>query len=111
MLTKEECLKALDILTKHECCCCDFEDDECLCQCALEQMLNQLIEEHFDNPPLKFEELRKNMWVWDDVKKNYDQMKRITIINSEKRPYKYIDFERNGVIEFEEGRFYRKQVE
>lgn len=74
------------------------------------EVLEDLITEHFDNPPLKFEELRKNMWVWDDVKKNYDQMKCITIINSEKRPYKYIDFERNGVIEFKEGRFYRKQV-
>jgi len=62
------------------------------------------------NTPLKFDELKKGMWVWDDVRKNYDQMKCVTIINSEKRPYKYIDFEHNGAIEFEENRFYKKQL-
>ena len=29
-------------------------------------VLQKLIEEHFDNPPLKFEDLKPGMWVWDN---------------------------------------------
>ena len=28
-----------------------------------------LIEEHFDNPPLKFEDLKEGMWVWECMKR------------------------------------------
>lgn len=31
----------------------------------------QLIENHFDNPPLKFEELEVGMWVWDKPYKRF----------------------------------------
>lgn len=71
----------------------------------------QLIENHFDNPPLKFEELEVGMWVWDNKEKMY-----IKSCNN-------FDTEENGKgirvqmgfdlvrIKFEENRFYRKQVE
>lgn len=31
----------------------------------------QLIENHFDNPPMKFEELEVGMWVWDKPYKRF----------------------------------------
>lgn len=74
-------------------------------------MFARLIEEHFDNPPLKFDELEEEMWVWDNKEKMY-----IKSCNN-------FDTEENGKgirvqmgfdlvrIKFEENRFYRKQVE
>ncbi|MFR5002210.1 MAG: hypothetical protein ACLUCZ_07320 [Thomasclavelia ramosa] len=38
-------------------------------------VLNQLIEEHFKpNKPYKFEDLKPNMWVWDDLIKECVQL-------------------------------------
>ena len=34
-------------------------------------MFARLIDEHFDNPPLKFEELEIGMWVWDKQYKRF----------------------------------------
>ena len=67
--------------------------------------LLELINEHFDNPPLKFEELKEGMWVWD-------------VKNAEwvciDRPIANVSYCKNLsvlVIFFEENRFYRKQVQ
>lgn len=74
--------------------------------------LKSLIEEHFDNPPLKFDELEEGMFVWDDKRKvklliaycySEDDMGYYNFSNPE--DYKYIH------IEFEENRFYRKEVQ
>lgn len=66
----------------------------------------QLIENHFDNPPLKFEELEVGKVYWD---KKYNQWCLMIMVC--KYPHtKYFD----GTIsdaKFEEDRFYRKQVE
>lgn len=35
------------------------------------EVFKLLIEEHFDNPSLKFEELKEGMWIWDDKNKAY----------------------------------------
>lgn len=107
-LTKEKCDKALEYARSHyyppyaetmglyE----DFEVTEEY------QVLEQLIKEHFDNPPLKFEELKEGMLVWDN---KFKEWCLITIMC--KYPHKrYFD----GTIDdskFEEGRFFRKQVE
>ena len=48
-MTKEECVKALSALYFSD--GTDGRDDECY------NVLMELINEHFDNPPLKFEEL------------------------------------------------------
>ena len=101
-MTKEECLKALETLQDKY---LNFDVvDELIC-------FKSLIEEHFDNPPLKFEELEVGMWVWDNKEKMY-----IKSCNN-------FDTEENGKgirvqmgfdlvrIKFEENRFYRKQVE
>lgn len=69
-----------------------------------------LLEEHFDNPPLKFEELKEDMWVWDNKDKRWmciERIKNVLICMNSYKHYLYA----NGVpIIFEENRFYRKQV-
>lgn len=111
MLTKEECINALEnILFNVGVARSDYrtsgkaKEDYCT--------LNSLIEEHFSNPPLKFEELKENMWVWDNKRKvklliaycySEDDMGYYNLSNPE--DYKYIH------IEFEENRFYRKEVQ
>lgn len=67
MLTKEECEKALNSLYKvadklvlnHDIFIGSYD------------ILKNLINEHFSNPPLKFEELIKHKVVWDNELKEY----------------------------------------
>ena len=74
-----------------------------------------LINEHFDNPPLKFEELKPNMLVYDKKFKFFfaifeihEEDKSIEIVIVDKQiPY----FKVITLGTFEENRFYRKQVE
>lgn len=100
-MTKEECLEALETL-------CTFADGnpnssgEFVGKMLQEadDKLKQLINEHFDNPPLKFEELHEGMWVWD---------------SKEKECCKYIGYHVFEYLdgygsEFEENRFYRYEV-
>lgn len=76
-------------------------------------LLTQLINEHFDNPPLKFEELKEGMWVWD---RKYKEYKKVYMYDEFEECYwlSVIDSECDEPIyeeNFEENRFYRKQVE
>lgn len=108
MLTKEECEEALNSLYKvadklvlnHNIFIGSYD------------ILKKLIQEHFSNPPLKFEELEEDMWVWDNKRKvklliaycySEDDIGYYNFSNPE--DYKYIH------IEFEENRFYRKEVQ
>ena len=128
MLTKEECINALsdlknqleDILGEES------ENIECL------NVLNQLINEHFklvtkydlalndlvememkfDNPPLKWEELKPNMRVWDNEMKEWIQIVHLTNFLG---ATKFVNFYINGLSElidseYEPNRFYRKEV-
>ena len=75
----------------------------------------QLIKEHFDPKPYKFEELKPNMWVWDDKEKvcfqcnpmiSTDMAQCVTYMS-----YWYNDGEdydkfHEEYDEFEENRFY-----
>lgn len=82
-------------------------------------VLRELIEEHFSNPPLKFEELKEGMWVWDNKYKYYFECNpRISTDMTECVWYEsfwyntgegYDEFYED-YIEFEENRFYRKKV-
>lgn len=61
-MTREECEKALKTLQEKY---IGFDVvDELIC-------FKNLIEEYFDNPPLKFEELIKHEVVWDNKVKEY----------------------------------------
>jgi hypothetical protein len=110
MLTKEECENALtNILCNIGVARSDYRTSGK----AKEDYhtLKSLIEEHFDNPPLEFEELEEGMWIWDNKRKvklliaycySEDDMGYYNLSNPE--DYKYVH------IEFEENRFYRKEV-
>lgn len=114
MLTKEECKEALGNLyfasyNPHR--------EEELTQTLKENMhtLDNLIEEHFDNkatefdnPPLKFEELKEKMWVWDNdrIVKGYYQ---IYSLNHKEKTVNFTSWH-IGSLKFEENRFYRRQV-
>lgn len=96
-LNKEECLKALETIY--------YPSDE-------RNIFEQLIKEHFDNPPLKFEELEEGMWFWDNQQKEYFKINRLKIVVSSMNNYKYYIYPTywSIPIEFEENRFYRNQV-
>ena len=110
MLTKENCESALEEY--------DFRSERPL---PYEySLLRRLINEHFDNPPLKWEELKEGMWVWDNKYEQYIKIRRVR----KGRCFVgyYPNFEVNpetdelcenlqGIFFFEENRYFRKQVE
>lgn len=83
-------------------------------------LLTLLIMECFGNPPLKFEELKEGMRVWDNKYKYYFECNpRISTDMTECVWYEsfwyntgegYDEFYED-YIEFEENRFYRKEVQ
>ena len=109
MLSKEECEKALRNICETV---IDSEadghnqprtvSDYCFSDTDI---LEQLIHEHFDNPPLSFDDLHEGMWVWDDKHSFYDQ-----IISLHSPTPSSIETE-TWFTSFEENRFYRRQKE
>ena len=114
-LTKEYCI---DI--KESMC------DGCLyktyvgakCSCGAKELFEQLLEEHFDNPPLKYEELHKRMWVWDNLTKEWLYITRLSVGHVTKRKYFhylgiYTGLEQLKKLDmvFEDNRFYRREVQ
>lgn len=109
-MTEKECRKALNTL-QDKYVNIDVVD-ELIC-------FKNLIEEHFENPPLKFEDLQVGEPYWDDIREcwfivtEYDP----TIYYEEKEISWYLD--KNDACykdyifknEFDENRYYRKQVE
>ena len=114
MLNKEECQKACLYLLKH----C-YETDAPALENGEEgktytftpsgfkesEIFKQLIEEHFYPQPLKFENLKKDMWIWDDKYKEcrkiykiynkfYDQIRLFRCVKNDEGAF------------FEDGRFY-----
>lgn len=78
-------------------------------------LLEQLIKEHFDPQPYKFEELHEGMWVWDDVEKKCNKIININTVklllptsNSDKKIGFYYITENplRYIVEFEENRFF-----
>ena len=101
MITKKECIRAFSVI------CCGNETGEGIegiypyLKPEIDTLI-ELIHEHFSNPPLKFEELKAGMWVWDNKEKRYSKIESFAGIQI--YFYDYTD-------DFEENRFYRKQVE
>ena len=101
MLTKEECLNSVNELILnwgYE----GIEEDL--------EPIYQLINEHFDNPPLKFDELNKSYPIYDN-----DEIvcgwKFIYMIDKQYKQLLLIDEEGNvGWVNYEPNRFYRKEV-
>lgn len=101
MLTKEECLEALTEIKMYGSINIPLYSLE---------VIENLIGEHFSNPPLKFEELKPNMWVWDNAIKEWVK------VEAQRETYtKIIECWVIGWVllktyEFEPNRFYRKEV-
>lgn len=97
MLTLDEAIKHCQ--EKADCSECGKEHKQ-LAEWLIE--LKQLKE----NPPLKFEDLKEGMWVWDNKYKEYCYIYFIAGVYPHR---KYIDnCESDGA--FEENRFYLKEV-
>ena len=110
MLTKEECKNVLNnILCNIGVARSDYRKSGK----AKEDYhtLKSLIEEHFSNPPLKFDELNKGYPIYDN-----DEIvcgwKFIYMIDKEYKQLLLIDEEGNvDWVNYEENRFYRKEVQ
>lgn len=107
MMNEEECIRAINFLSLSADCGEDFK--------AI-AVLEQLINEHFDPQPYKFEELKPNMWIWDD-KLEFEGFRIIKIekiltekeccyLYHDKNKKVFIDNMTNHAREFEENRFY-----
>lgn len=101
MLTEKECREALENLKEKV----NGETvDAVVC-------FKELIDEHFDNPPLKFEELKEGMFVWDNKHHTYILIDRIWETYNKTIYFYAIGWECCENAEFEPNRFYRKEVQ
>lgn len=88
--------------------CENYKENACGCYFPVfKQKMIKKINEHFDNPPLKFEELKDLMVVWDNKQKEYIQC--LEFHNDQWRYYRFGD-EILYIFQFEENRFYRYEV-
>lgn len=114
MLTKEECERALknialsyDAEYVNEC-----NDEFCQAMKNYIKMLENLIEEHFSNPPLYMDEIPKGAWIWDNVNKECIRSLGCVELDG----IIYVKFERSensfitNYLKYEPNRFYRKEV-
>lgn len=103
MLTKDECEKALDSLYKvadklvlnHDIFIGSYN------------ALKNLIQEHFSNPPLSYEEIEESHWYWHNKLKCWMKILNKDVCTA---PVQVMENE-NGYIYFEENTFYRKEVQ
>lgn len=73
--------------------------------------LQKLIEEHFDNPPLKFEEIKENDVIFDKELKETIKIKDKFIFDDIKNiTFEIFGSNRTYAGTYEENRFYRKEV-
>lgn len=102
MLTKEECLEALTEIKMYGSINIPLYSLE---------VIENLIGEHFSNPPLKFEELKEGMFVWDNKHHTYILIDRIWESYNKAIYFYAIGWECCENTEFEPNRFYRKEVQ
>lgn len=106
MLTKEECYIALNDMYDSTL----LSKDDCK---GNHEILAQLIEEHFSNPPLYMDEIPKGIWIWDNVNKECIRSLGCVELDG----IIYVKFERSensfitNYLEYEPNRFYRKEVQ
>ena len=116
MLTKEECREALKILSTQpdESFCngsiCGVSDCGYCPKNTASKLLKHLIDDHFSNPPLKFEELKEGMFVWDNKHHAYIKIDRIWESYNKAIYFYAIGWECCENTEYEPNRFYRKEV-
>lgn len=108
MLTKEECIESLSDLYNV---LCNRLNEETQDYRQDFDKLGELIEEHFDNPPLEFEELKEGMFVWDNKHHTYIKIDRIWESYNKTIYFYAIGWECCENTEYEPNRFYRKEVQ
>lgn len=85
----------------------ECHDDFCISMRNNIKQIENLIKEHFDPEPYKFEDLKEGMWVWDDKDK---KCKEICEVFKWKGYEEWVSFETNSdcddITLFEEHRFY-----
>ena len=119
-LTKQACIRSLEILNKEasricddlECENCCYETDNSF-ECKLEKSiknLDQLIIEHFYNPSLLLKELHQDDVVWDSVINEWIKINRIiqTASNNYMIYFSRFNSHDECSVIFKKGRFYRK---
>lgn len=122
MLTEEECLKALCRIQCgakrnkkcEDCKCFDTKINpwKCVENTNESLIIRDLVEEHFNPQPLKFEELHENMWVYDVKNKCCIYIEEFTV-NNQMMIIRYPMSNRDSNCEwcnFEENRFYPIQI-
>lgn len=115
MLNKEQCMKALSELSEYaekgreyhgaRGQSVDTYVDERV------TLIADIICDYFSNPPLKFEELKVGMWIWDDKHHTYILIDRIWESYNKAIYFYAIGWECCENTEFEPNRFYRKEVQ
>lgn len=105
MLTKEECLEALTEIKMYGSINIPLYSLE---------VIENLINEHFDNPPLKLDEIKKGMWVWINGKHRekvygigYDKVWNCNLVYICEHGTDYY----GETYPYEPNRFYRKEVQ
>lgn len=122
MLTEEEYLKALCRIQCgakrnkkcEDCKCFDTKINpwKCVENTNESLIIRDLVEEHFNPQPLKFEELHENMWVYDVKNKCCIYIEEFTV-NNQMMIIRYPMSNRDSNCEwcnFEENRFYPIQI-
>lgn len=109
-LNKEECLEALNrflIIANQY-----YADDETKSMSITNDYYTLIgaINECFDNPPLKFEELQLDTLVWDNKYKKFLTIKETRIDLKTKRVVFYENIGENGIDIFANNRFFLKGV-
>lgn len=101
--TKEECLEALTEIKMYGSINIPLYSLE---------VIENLIDEHFSNPPLYMDEIPKGIWIWDNVNKECIRSLGCVELDG----IIYVKFERSensfitNYLEYEPNRFYTKEV-
>lgn len=82
----------------------DHKQKDRVNQCT--ELLQNLIHEYFDNPPLPLEEIKEGDWIWDNLHKTYIHILAFDIVSPSVKIIQTDD----DYTPFELNRFYRKQV-
>ena len=107
MLTREECLEALTEIKMYGGINIPLYSLE---------VIENLIGDHFSNPPLEWEELKEGMFVWDDIDKEYRKVYGKGIYLGDEHLMKtgckvvFISEDEYFNLIYEPNRFYRKEV-
>lgn len=71
----------------------------------MKQLVDKAVDEFFDPEPYKFEDLKPDMWLWDNVEKKCNKI--IDINENDEIGFYYItESVSRYIVKFEENRFY-----